>query len=121
MMIDYLKWDNCTVSSDEEDEESTEDEGVSHTSTTSVVNGTPAVTKARTAKISSGPTKASTPQHIPVVLPCVNCSKMVNSKDMKYCSRCKVRGYCSKECQVEEWKRHRNNFAYNTMLTTKRT
>ena len=91
MMIDYLKWDNCTVSSDEEDEESTEDEGVSHTSTTSVVNETPAVTEAGTTKISSGPTKASKPQHIPIILPYVNCSTMVNSTDMQYCSRCKVR------------------------------
>ena len=72
-----------------------------------LLNGTPAVTEARTTKTSSGPTKASKPQHIPIILPYVNCSTMVNSTDMQYCSRCKVRGYCSKECRVEEWKRHR--------------
>ena len=37
---------------------------------------------------------------------CAN-SKCEIIKDLKYCSRCNVIKYCSKECQVFDWKKHK--------------
>lgn len=40
---------------------------------------------------------------------CVNCLKDVDPKKgpIKRCARCKIASYCSKECQMADWKRHR--------------
>lgn len=36
---------------------------------------------------------------------CNNCPKMM--KDPKYCSKCNFVSYCSRECQVAQWKIHK--------------
>ena len=36
---------------------------------------------------------------------CVTCG--VKRRRMKYCSGCKVATYCSKECQIKDWKAHK--------------
>ena len=108
MVIDYSKWDNFTVSSDEENEEATNEEVVTYLSMNSVANEPTAADKSGTAKISSDTTIASKPQHIQILTPCGKCSKMMKPKDIKYCSRCTVFGYCSKKCQIGDWKRHKS-------------
>lgn len=39
--------------------------------------------------------------------PCRNCFQ--SGRDMQKCSRCKQIFYCSKECQVADWKRHKKD------------
>ena len=34
---------------------------------------------------------------------CVNCEKTIRWKEMKICSRCRLRSFCSKRCQEEDW------------------
>src|SRR4030042_3412346 len=38
---------------------------------------------------------------------CRNCKLMSNN--MKCCSRCRFPYYCSRECQVEDWPRHKED------------
>jgi len=39
---------------------------------------------------------------------CFICSKIVPVKCMKRCSACRNAYYCSKECQITDWKEHKN-------------
>ncbi|GFH55150.1 hypothetical protein CTEN210_11626 [Chaetoceros tenuissimus] len=38
---------------------------------------------------------------------CLKCKKVDHSKQMRVCAKCKFVSYCSKECQVEDWKDHK--------------
>ena len=40
---------------------------------------------------------------------CHTCHKVAQDNALKTCSRCKKVKYCSKECQVKDWKLHKKN------------
>ena len=102
MVIDYSKWDNLTVSSDEVEAESVDAEDVS----CAVAHGLPSGNKSETTKISSKHPPASK-SRVKMLINCGACSKLIEAREIKYCSRCKIRGYCSKECQSSDWKEHK--------------
>merc|ERR1711933_610028 len=41
---------------------------------------------------------------------CLNCgaSRAANGDSLSQCSRCKCAYYCSRDCQVKDWKEHKN-------------
>lgn len=43
--------------------------------------------------------------------PCSNCHKSLIYSQLKKCSRCLIIGYCSRECQVADWPRHKKSEA----------
>lgn len=51
-----------------------------------------------------------------------NCSlpgHLVKRRKMLYCTRCGTTNYCSRECQVEDWPRHRKNCSLQDYLAGK--
>ncbi|GFH55178.1 hypothetical protein CTEN210_11654 [Chaetoceros tenuissimus] len=38
---------------------------------------------------------------------CTHCCKVNLDKELLVCAKCKYAGYCSKECQVSDWKNHK--------------
>jgi len=37
------------------------------------------------------------------------CEKILRKRELKFCGRCRLVGYCSKECQTKDWLKHRPN------------
>lgn len=42
--------------------------------------------------------------YVPVVLRCGSCDNAHSGTKRNHCSRCKKVNYCSRECQVKDWK-----------------
>ncbi|GFH56055.1 predicted protein [Chaetoceros tenuissimus] len=40
---------------------------------------------------------------------CGHCYKFLPKQERKLCAKCKLVAYCSKECQVKDWKTHKKN------------
>ena len=51
---------------------------------------------------------------------CENCKTIFRIKELKKCSKCKVARYCSRECQVENWKEHRRMCAMLLAMSEER-
>jgi hypothetical protein len=105
MPIDYSRWDSLTLSSDDEEESNNSRDQVRRVGTTQnfPIPDQQQSSPSSTASSSKKQTK------VKIQIPCDNCHLFSLADTLKYCARCKLVPYCTKECQRKAWKMHKPN------------
>jgi len=103
MPVDYSRWDSLTLDSSDEEDDLQQNCSRSAQRIVRVldVDNADDGTQASCSSFEQRAKKNTLHQ------PCNHCDILFPKDVLKHCSRCRVNSYCSKDCQVKDWKSHK--------------